>query len=141
MWQFWQAYKEAAAIRNFIIEERGLILKAKGLLDLEDSSKMLIEADVWRARLYNEMLEELGRMLDHWSPHLAQKRKLTLLSALDWYHKEGVHLRPGPAVYGRQFMDVAPGTWPYTEMSFDNAKDQFEKLEAVKWLKLPKLVL
>ena len=139
MWGIWQARKEAAAIRNIIVEDRRLIFDAKDVLDPEDLSVRLARADEWRAVLYNEMLGEVGRILDHWSPHLPQERKQSLLRALDWYHREGVVLAPSPRVVGHKFPRVEPGTWPGDKMSLDEAKEKFEKLEAVKWLKLPKV--
>lgn len=140
LWRIWQARKEAAAIRNIIVEDRRLIFDAKDMLDPEDLTAILARADEWRAALYNEMLGEVGRTLDHWSPHLPLERKQRLLRALDWYHREGVFLAPPPRIAGRKkFLEIEPGTWPGNEMSLDQAREKFGKLEAVKWLKLPKV--
>ena len=139
LWGGWQARKEAAAIRNIIVEDRRLIFDAKDVLDPEDLSVRLARVDEWRAVLYNKMLGEVGRILDHWSPHFPQERKQSLLRALDWYHREGVIVAPGPRVVGHKFPQIEAGTWPGDEMSLDEAKERFGKLEAVKWLKLPKV--
>ena len=139
LWGSWQARKEATAIRKIIVEDRCLIFDAKDVPDPEDLGKTFARADEWRAMLYNKMLEEVGRILDHWSPHLPQERKQSLLRALDWYHREGVFLAPGPRVVGHKFTQVEPGTLPGNQMSLDQAKEKFAKLEAVKWLKLPKV--
>ena len=50
-------------------------------------------------------------------------------------------MAPGPRVVGHKFPQTEPGTWPGDEMSLDEAKEKFGKLEAVKWLKLPKVEL
>ena len=125
----WQARKEAAAIRNIIVEDRRLIFDAKDVLDPEDLSVRLARVDEWRAVLYNKMLGEVGRILDHWSPHFPQERKQSLLRALDWYHREGVIVAPGPRVVGHKFPQIEAGTWPGDEMSLDEAKERFGKLE------------
>ena len=139
LWGVWQARKEAAAIGKIIDEDRRLIFDAKDVPDPDDLSVTFARADEWRAVLYNKMLGEVGRNLDHWSPHLPQERKQSLLRALDWYHREGVFLAPSPRVVGHKFLQVEPGTLPGDEMSLDEAKEKFGKLEAVKWLKLPKV--
>ena len=140
LWRVWQARKEAAAIRNIIVESRSLISDTKDMPDPKDSSVTLARADEWRAVLYNEMLREVGRTLDHWSPHLPLERKQSLLRGLDWYHRGSVFVAPGPRIAGqKRFQEIEPGTWPGNEMSLDEAKEKFGKLEAVKWLKLPKV--
>ena len=140
LWRIWQACKEAAAIRNIIVEDRDLIFNAKDRPDPQDPSVRFAGADEWRAMLYNEMLGEVGRTLDHWSPHIPLERKQSLLRALDWYHREGVFLAPGPHVAGeKKFLEIEPGTWPSDKMTLDEAKKKFQKLETVKWLKLPKV--
>ena len=139
IWRYWQARKETAAIRNIIVEERRCIFDAKDVLDPEDLCVTLARADEWRAQLYNKMLGEIRRTLDHRSPHLPLERKQSLLRALDWYHSEGVFVAPAPRVHGYKFPQIEPGIWPGDEMSLDEAKEKFQKLEAVKWLKLPKV--
>ncbi len=140
LWRVWQARKEAAAIRNIIVEYRDLIFDTKDMLDPEDSSVRLAGADEWRVVLYTEMLGEVGRTLDHWSPHLPLERKQSLLRALDWYHRGRVFVAPGPPIAGqKRFLEIDPGTWPSNKMSLDEAKEKFRKLEAVTWLKLPKV--
>ena len=140
LWRVWQARKEASAIRNIIVEDRRLIFDAKDMPDPEDLTARLARADEWRAVLYNEMLREVGRTLDHWSPHLPLEWKQSLLRALDWYHREGVFVAPPPRIAGRKkFLQIEPGIWPGNEMSLDEAKEKLGKLEAVKWLKLPKV--
>ncbi|MDE2790157.1 MAG: hypothetical protein OXI81_07015 [Paracoccaceae bacterium] len=94
LWKVWQARKEVAAIRNIIVEDRRLIFDAKDVPDPEDLTARLARADEWRAVLYNEMLGEVGRTLDHWSPYLPLERKQSLLRALDWYHRGGSWWRP-----------------------------------------------
>ena len=139
LWRVSQARKEAVAIRNIIVEGRRLIFDAKDVPDPEDLTAIFAKADEWRAVLYNEMLGEVGRTLDHWSPHLPLERKQSLLRALDWYHREGVFLAPSPRVVGHKFPQIEPGTWPGDKMSLDEAKEKFGKLEAAKWLKLLKV--
>ena len=140
LWRVWQARKEAAVIHNIIVEYRGLIFDTKDVPDPKDSSVRLAGADEWRAVLYNEMLGEVGRTLDHWSPHLPLERKQSLLRALNWYHTGSVFVAPGPRIAGhKRFREIEPGTLPSDRMSLDEAKDKFGKLEAVKWLKLPKV--
>ena len=140
LWRVWQARKEAAAIRNIIVEDRSLIFDAKDVPDPEDSTARLAGADEWRAVLYNEMLGEVGRTLDHWSPHLPLERKQSLMRALDWYHRGAYLVAPPPRIAGyKKFLEIEPGTWPGDRMSLDEAKEKFRKLEAVKWLKLPKV--
>lgn len=140
LWRVWQARKEAAAIRNIIVEDRCLIFDAKDVPDPNDLNVRLAGADEWRAVLYNDMLGEVGRTLDHWSPHLPLERKQSLLRALDWYHRGGYLVAPPPRIAGhKKFLEIEPGTWPSDRMSLDEAKEKFRKLEAVQWLKLPKV--
>lgn len=140
LWRVWQARKEATAIRNIIVEYRGLIFDTEDMPNPKDSSVRLAGADEWRAVLYNEMLREIGRTLDHWSPHLSLERKQSLLRALDWYHRGRAFVAPGPPIAGqKRFLEIEPGTWPGLRMSLDEAKEKFQKLEAVEWLKLPKV--
>ena len=140
LWRVWQARKEAGAIRNIIVEFRGLIFDTKDMPDPKDLNVRLARADEWRVVLYNEMLREVGRTLDHWSPHLPLERKQSLLRALDWYHRGRVFVAPGPHIVGqKRFLEIEPGTWPGNEMSLDEAKKKFGELEAVKWLKFPKV--
>ena len=138
LWRVWQAHKEATAVRNIILEYRGLIFDAKDVADPKDEKVRLAGADEWRAVLCNEMLGEVGRTLDHWSPHLPLERKQSLLRALDWYHRGAYLVAPPPRIAGqKKFLEIEPGSWPGNEMTLDEAKEKFGKLEAVKWLKLP----
>lgn len=140
LWRVWQVRKEAAGIRNIIVEYRGLIFDAKDVPDPGDSTARLAGADEWRAVLYNEMLGEVGRTLDHWSPHLPLERKQSLLRALDWYHTGAYLVAPPPRIAGhKKFLEIEPGTWPGDRMSLDEAREKIGKLEAVKWLRLPKV--
>ena len=46
LWGVWQARKEAAAIRNIIVEDRRLIFDAKDVLDSEDLSVRLASVPI-----------------------------------------------------------------------------------------------
>ena len=107
-------------------------LRAKDLLHPAGSSVEHVPGDVWRARLYNQMLGQVGRTLDHWSPHLSLQQKQSLLRALDWYHTRGVYLAAAPRLYGYEFPQIDPGTWPAHEVSLEQANAKFAELEAVK---------
>ena len=143
-WRRCQGCKEAAAICDMIDGHRGYIFEATDLDNIAGLPGHVPVADV-RAWLYNQMLKEVGVSLDTLSPHLPLKWKRELLAALNWYHAsepgKTVRLVRDPQRQAWRFptdSELPPGTWPVTTMSPEQAKEKFGKLEALKWLKLPK---
>ena len=70
VWRVWQGRKQAAAIREIILRYRHLVLGAEDLSHPAGSPDRDLLPERKRALVYNRMLGEVGRTLDHWSPHL-----------------------------------------------------------------------
>ena len=140
LWRRCQGRKQAAAIREIIVRYRPLVLGAEDLSHPAGSPDRNLLPDHKRALVYNRMLGEVGRTLDHWSPHLPLTQRQRLLDALDWFHTKGglVFITPEGVPEYRETLGIAPGRWRTDKMSLDEAKAKFAELEAVKWLKLPK---
>ena len=95
-----------------------------------------MSAGAIRAAQYNIMLKQIGLALEKWAVMLSHKQRKNIYDALDWHHAnpEGLPAikRNGHAVV----VELPEGRLPVEEMSLQAAKESFEKLESIKWLKL-----
>ena len=91
-------------------------------------------ADALRAAQYNNMIKRLDIAMEQWLANLSHDQRKDIFDALDWYHTDSLQAikRNGNAV----FVDIPDGRWPATEMPVEVAKEIFEKLQSIKWLKL-----
>ena len=144
-WRRWQQRKEVASFSEIIDRHRGYIFEATDLNNVAGLPGRVPVAAV-RSWLYNQMLKELGVALDTRSPHLPLERKQELREALNWYHtsRDGTTVRLLRDTQQEVWRfptddELPPGKWPVTTMLLVQAREQFGKLEAVKWLNLPKV--
>ena len=94
-----------------------------------------LPADTLRCAQYNLMIKQLAAALDHTTTKLPYSKRKQIIEALDWYHVTSLHATKNRK--GRPVFVIPPeGTWPTTEMKRHHAIDKFNKLEAIKWLKL-----
>ena len=119
-------------LRDLLIQGR------ERVLDAEDTFNrgmcVLMPADVLRAAQYNNMTKQVGIFVERWALHLSHAEKRDIYEALDWYHVQGL---PATKVEGKVvFLDLSEGRWPTEDMSREAAKQKFDKLEAIEWLKL-----
>lgn len=120
-------------IRDLLIEGRKRVIQAEDTYN--SGMDAHIPSDTLRAAQYNNMIRELGVVLEGWTMHLSHAQKKEIYDALDWYHTGGLHAtkRNGKVV----FVDLSPGRWPTTEMKEEFAREKFRRLKAIDWLRLP----
>ena len=94
----------------------------------------MMPADVLRAAQYNNMTKELGVAIERWALNLSHAQRKDIYDALDWYHTGGLYATKRDE--GVVFMDIPEGRWPTVEMSMEAAREKFDRLEALEWLKL-----
>ena len=80
------------------------------------------------------MVKRLGIALEKWMMNLSHDQRKDVFDSLDWYHTDSLQAvkKDGKAV----FVEIPDGRWPTTEMPLEIAKEKFEKLQSIKWLKL-----
>ena len=96
--------------------------------------KAKLKEDDLRAAQYNIMITQISVALERWAVNLSHAQRKDIYDALDWYHTQGLHAIPKDGV--AVFVDIPEGRWPTTDMSLDHAKNRFENLQSIKWLKL-----
>ena len=90
-----------------------------------------------RAALYNRMTKEFGAALETWAVNLSNMQRRDIYHALDWYHTRPDQLYFRPTDEGLDFSEEFPeGKWPAPEMSAEEAKEKFDRLQSIKWLKI-----
>ena len=119
-------------IRGLLVQGRGRVLTAKDTF--HKGMKAVMPADVLRAAQYNNMITEVGVALERWTVNLSHGQRKEVYDALDWYHTDGLYAtrRDGAVV----FKDIPEGRWPTVEMSMEAAREKFDKLQSIEWLKL-----
>ena len=130
----WGRRRDVKYIRTLIIEGRGRVMGAKDVY-FKGMDASISEGAV-RAAQYNIMLRQVGLALEKWAMMLSHDQRKDIYDALDWYHTnpEGLPAirRNGQVVV----VQLPEGRLPVEEMSLQAAKDSFEKLGSIKWLKL-----
>ena len=112
----------------------------KRVLDAEDiyykGPQATCPADVLRAAQYNLMLRELGVSLEKWATNLNHEQRKDILDALDWHRTGSLSFRKDSN--GEiEFVVPPDGQWPTRQMSLEAANEKFDKLQSIRWLKLP----
>ena len=125
--------RDVAYIREILTDGRKRVYEAKDTFHqgMDTSS----EEDYLRAAQYNNMARRLGVALKNWTPNLHNIQRKAILDALNWYHTDKLL-----AVKGNNehvwFEPPEEGKWPARTMPLDAAKSKFEKLEAIRWLRM-----
>ena len=130
--QWWLQRQDAKYLRDILVEGRKRVMEAKDTF--HEGMNATSSADVLRAAQYNNMIKKLDIALVKWTVNLSHKQRKDVFDALDWYHTDSLQaIKQGEqAVY----VDIPDGKWPTTTMSMGMAKEKFEKLQSLKWLKL-----
>ena len=119
-------------IRDLLINGKRRVMEAEDTF--HEGMGKTIPADVLRAGQYNNMLKELGIALEKWTVNLSHGKRKDIFNALDWYNTKAL---PAIKRYGEvEFVDLPDGKWPTKQMSIENAKNKFEELQSIDWLKL-----
>ena len=124
--------RDVKYIRGLLIEGRTRVMEAKDTYN--KGMKAMLKEDDLRAAQYNNMITQISVALERWAVNLSHAQRKDIYDALDWYHTQGLHAIPKDGV--AVFMDIPEGRWPTTDMSLDHAKNKFENLQSIKWLKL-----
>lgn len=124
--------RDVKYIRDLLIQGRKRVLEAKDTF--HKGMNATSSGDVLRAAQYNNMIKRLGIVLEQWTVALTHDHRKEILDALDWYHTDSLQaiIKEGQVVY----VEVLDGRWPTIEMSLDTAKEKFDKLQSISWLKL-----
>lgn len=119
-------------IRELLISGRQRVMEAEDTYN--KGMGACIPADVLRAAQYNNMVRQVGVALERWMVNLSHTQRKELYDALDWYHTGGLNAinRDGEVT----FIDLPDGKWPTKTMAIEVARDKFDKLQSIKWLKL-----
>ena len=131
-WWKWRQTEDIRSVQKLVDEMRRLMLDARpGEIDGSEYS-----ADELRAQQFNNFNMRLYFVLDGALPYLSYKHKTDLLVAMRWNELPAVPQQNGRlkfVAYG------LPVRWPKEEMPREFATDFNERLESIKWLKLPLL--
>ena len=138
--QRWMASRrDVKYIRELLTKERTSVLESKVLENEEtfiEGMNVTVTANEFRAALYNKMVKHLEIALEKWTIHLSNDKRNNILDALDWYNTktDGLQVlkRNGKAF----FVIIPDGRWPVDKMLEEEAREKFEKLQSIKWLKL-----
>ena len=131
--------RQRLARRQDVKYIHGLLIQGKRrVIEAEDTFHggmgTVMPADVLRAAQYNNMTKELGVAIERWALNLSHAQRKDIYDALDWYHTGGLYATKRDE--GVVFMDIPEGRWPTVEMSMEAAREKFDRLEALEWLKL-----
>ena len=132
--RLWGRRQDEKYIRTLLIEGRERVMSARDMyFEGMDAS---MSAGAIRAAQYNIMLKQIGLALEKWAVMLSHDQRKDIYDALDWYHAnpEGLPAikRNGQVV----IVELPEGRLPVEEMQLQAAKEIFERLETIKWLKL-----
>lgn len=129
----WLKHRDVKYVRSLLFEGQARVLEANETF--HENVDATSSADVLRAAQYNNMVEKLRVALERWVMNLSHAQRRAVYDALDWFHTDSLY---AVSVNGQmQYVHLPPGRWPTKEMSIEAAREKFEKLHAVKWLKLP----
>ena len=95
-----------------------------------------MSAGAIRAAQYNNMLKQIGLALDKWAVMLSHDQRKDIYDALDWYHSDPHAL---PAIKRDDqvvVLELPEGKLPVSSMTLEAAKEKFDKLESIEWLRL-----
>ena len=121
-------------IRALLVEGRGRIMGARDVYFKEMGASM--SAGAVRAAQYNNMLKQIGPALEKWAVMLSHDQRKDIYDALDWYHSDP-HALPAIKRDGQVVvLELLEGRLPVSDMTLEAAKQRFENLDSIKWLKL-----
>ena len=124
--------KDVKYIRKILIDGRKPIMNTKDTY--HSGMKTTLSAGALRAANYNRMLKQLNVALKKWTVSLSHDRRKDIFDALDWYNIDSL---PVVSQNGNPlFVELPDGKWVVKEMTIEQARDKFNKLEAIEWLKL-----
>ena len=131
--------RQRLAKRRDVNYLRGIFVEGrKRVIDAEDTFHKgmgkVIPEDVLRAAQYNNMMRQVGVALAKWTVNLSHAQRKEIYDALDWYHTDGLYATKKDGAV--EFGELPEGRWPTTTMSMEAAREKFEKLQSIKWLKL-----
>ncbi len=126
-------FQDVKYIRSLVIEGREQVMGAKD--DLDEKEKTKFSADVLRAAFYNNMLKKLNVALEYTVVTLTHDQRKDIYDGLNWYNTD-IYRYDIPRIAGDTFHDLPEGKWPSYTMSIKEAKEKFDNLQAIKWLKL-----
>ena len=132
--QWWANRQDVKYIRELLAEGRAHVMEARDMVF--EGMGATASADSIRASQYNRMIKELNVALERWTANLSHTQRKDIYDALDWYHDRPDALfaikRDGKVV----FQEIPDGKWPTVDMSMEAAREKFDKLQSIKWLKL-----
>ncbi len=121
-------------IRELLAEGRTHVMEAGDMVF--EGMGATASADSIRASQYNRMIKELNVAFERWTTNLSHTQRKDIYDALDWYHDRPDALfaitRDGKVV----FQEIPDGKWPTVDMSMEAAREKFDRLQSIKWLKL-----
>ena len=129
--------QDIKSIRKLLIDGRFRIMEADKMYaqTREHNEKIGLQSSAGKLRTmqYNNTMKELDVNLKSYV-NLSPTQKKDIFDALDWYHTKNIFVNAKG-----NMPRISDGIWPYVEMTEDQAKEKFQKLEDIKWLKLGKL--
>ena len=124
-------------IREVVTDGRRRVMEAKDTFIRSMNTR--VTGDVLRAGQYNLMTRQLEVVLNHTTSQLPYAKRKEIFAALDWYNLESL-----PVIKGKQgepvFVDLPAGKWVPKDMKESVARQKFERLESIKWLKLKRVI-
>ncbi len=124
--------RDVRYIRDLLIQGRKRVIEAKDTF--HSGMCVMMPADALRAAQFNHMIREVGVALEKWTLNLSHAQRKDIYDALAWYHTDGLYATKKDEEV--VFVELPEGRWPTTTMSKEAAREKFEKLQSIKWLKL-----
>lgn len=127
-------------IREILVKGRKRVMEDKDTY--HKNMDATSSADVSRAAQYNLMVKELGLALDKWTPALSYNQRKEIYEALNWFHTDKLlatvveNRNQGDDRKIQYVDDVPDGKWTTRVMEMQFAKEMFDNLQSIKWLKL-----
>ena len=137
VYRWWARRQDVQYIRALLIEGRERTIGAKDtFFERMDTT---VSADAIRAAQYNNMLKQVRVALEKWAVVLSHDQRRDISEALDLYYPDPNRLPAKRAKDGQvEFVDSPEGGLVLGRMRSEAANQNFERLKAIKWLKLNK---
>ena len=141
-----QKFRERVERRQEEQYLRSLFIEGKMILTTEDLQLeglgITVPADYQRAADYKRLLRQVGVALERWTPHLPPSQRKDIYDALDWFHTDQTRMLFATTAENEgRFIDVPDGTFPGETMTAEGAAEVYDRLQAIRWLKLPRETL
>ena len=124
--------RDVACIREILTDGRKRVYEADTFYRGMDTSSE--EDSITRVAQYNNMARRLGVALKNWTPNLHYIQRKAIFDALNWYHTDKLLVKGN-----NKPVWVDPpeeGKWINRTMPLAAAKSKFEKIEAIRWLRM-----